>query len=336
MNWDHDALRAAALRLLLTRTLHASRTYRALLSQLEELGMVGPTRRAAEFRLRDDREEAFRQYLLPRWPGFPDAEMQFTPHPEMVCAARLRAWRRAALSLSPSIKQMNRKTASAWYGAHSKSGRRTACDDVMLTSDQTLRLRPNAGLVLVTASGQRLALAEWGAAMGEVSIPERALASPWQVGGNLPKVMITVENLGAFVDFKVPPWLLILHAPGWQTSLASRFIDRLPASIPWLHFADLDPNGLRIGLSIRCSLDGRKARPWIPRAAAILLPTHARRLARPWPTRNLPAEMLENSVLRQLVVTQKWLEQESLVLLSEFDEEVGKLPQRLSSGIWRY
>jgi hypothetical protein len=322
MNWENEALRAAALRLLLTHRVLRAKSSTVLLIELEELGFVGPTLRTQEYKLHIGKEDAFRDYLLMRWPQFPLAEAAFRCRPHAVSAIALREHRRALRALPPHVTQLNRKTWSAWAGAHSKSGRRTPPAGITLTADGTLRLRPSAGLGFVTGGGARLPLDEWGRALGEVSIPERALAGAWRLAGAMPRMVLTVENIGAFVDFQAPPWLLIAHAPGWDTRLATRFLGGLPPDLLWLHFADIDPNGLRIGLSLRRPGSDRRPRPWIPRAAQILLSTHALPLKQAWPVETLPAELRADPLLSELIATQRWLEHEPLVLLPELVEEL--------------
>jgi hypothetical protein len=325
MNWDNDELRATALRLLLTHTVRRTKSSLELLNGLEELGFIGPTCRLQEYKLHTGKEQAFRAYLLMRWPQLPAVEAAFACQPQAVSAVALREQRRALCTLPPHLTQLNRKTWSAWAGAHSKSGRRAPPEGVRLTTDGTLRLRPNAGLGLVTGEGKELALGDWGHALGEVSIPERALANVWHPVGTMPRMILTVENIGAFVDFPAPPWLLIAHAPGWNSSLATRFIAGLPPDLCWMHFADLDPNGIRIALSMRCPGTDRQPTLWIPRAARILLSSHALPLRQAWPVETLPAELRADPLLSELIATQRWLEHEPLVLLPELVDELRAL-----------
>ncbi|MRW91850.1 hypothetical protein GJ699_17790 [Duganella sp. FT80W] len=324
MNWDDDSVRAGALRLLLTRRLTSTKAAASWLLQLEQLGLIGPTRRSGEYQLHAEKVDVLRCYLLQRWPQLPEVEAAFSANPQSISTAALRAQRRSSLILPAGISRLNRKTWAAWAGAHSKSGQRAPPEGVLLTTDEVLRLRPNAGLEMVGA-GSRMELDACLALLGEVSIPERALTGEWQLAGVMPRLILTVENLGAFVDFPLVPSVLMLQAPGWNAGLATKFIARLPDNIPWLHFADLDPNGLRIGLSLRCAADGRRPAPWIPRAAGTLLSTHALPLPQPWPVQDLPASLLSGPILHELVTSQRWIEHESLVLLPEFARELYEL-----------
>lgn len=325
MNWNSDELRAAALRLLLLGTIRSTRIAEPLLVEAEELGLVVPGRRQNEFRLPPHCKEKFRRYLKVRWPQLDEAEYAFFGSPETISGTALRTMRRMPLVFPAGIARLNRKTWSAWAGAHSKSGYRTPPEGVLVTTDEALRLRANAGLEFSGEGGERLAADVCQALFGETIIPERGLAQSWRFGGELPKLILTVENIGAYVDLSVPTWLLLIHAPGRNTLLATRFIDRLPQDIPWFHFGDVDPAGLDIALSIRARDSGRRPTPWIPRAANALLDTHSLPLELPWPARRFPADLLINPVLRWLVDHQRWLEHEAVVLSPGFRDELDKL-----------
>lgn len=329
MNWDSDDVRAAALRLLLLATIRETKIATSLLAELEELGIVAPSQRKGEFRLLAEHKNKFRRYLSARWSQLDEAERAFSGQPEIISALALRALRRAPLTLPAGVRQINRKTWSAWAGAHSKSRCATPAPGVILTSDDILRLRPNAGLQIIGEQGGALAVDSCTALFGELILPERGLSRSWHVAGKLPWLVLTVENISAYVDLPLPPWLLLVHAPGRNTVLAARFIDQLPASVPWAHFGDLDPAGLDIALSMRSPDKGRKPAPWVPQIAFELLETHSLPLDSPWPAWKLPQQLRDNPVLTWLVAHQRWLEQEAVVLLSGFAEEVASLAQAL-------
>lgn len=332
MNWDSDELRSAALRLLLQGTIKATTVTLPLLAELEEIGWVVPAVRKAEYRLPLQQRDKFRRYLRVRWPQVDQAESAFATRPGMISAVTLRALRRLPLELREGITQLNRKTWSAWAGAHSKSGLSRPPDGVVLTTDEGLRLRANAGLQIIGEKDVALHVDACQALFGEVMVPERAFSRRWRVSGLLPKVILTVENIGAFIDFPAPTWLLLVHAPGRDTALATRFVGRLPAHIPWAHFGDLDPAGLRIALSIRSHADGRHPKLWIPNVVSELLETHSLPLELPWPKEQFPTEILEHSVVNWLVEHQRWLEHEPVVLLPGFVDDVKALKQRCNEA----
>jgi hypothetical protein len=87
------------------------------------------------------------------------------------------------------------------------------------------------------------------AALGEVSIPERALLDGLAFEGAI-RAILLVENLGAWRDLSPPPGWLLAHVPGWDTATVGHLLDRL-SGIPVMHFGDIDPNGVRIMLHLR-------------------------------------------------------------------------------------
>jgi hypothetical protein len=63
--------------------------------------------------------------------------------------------------------------------------------------------------------------------------------------GTTPKLILTVENLGPYLDINVPADCLVAHVPGWDTRTIRMVFELLP-TVPCVHFGDLDPNGVRI------------------------------------------------------------------------------------------
>ena len=322
MNWDSDDLRAAALQLLTSGTISLTRVSRPLLAELEELGLVAPDERPNRYRMPAHCKERVRHYVRVRWSGLDSAEAAFASCPQAIDASALRAARRALLAMPEGLGRLNRKTWSSWAGAHSKSQFRAVSDGVQLTTDDVLRLRANAGLRIVAPDGTALLGDACLALFGEMIIPERGFDCSWQLDGVMPRLVLTVENLGAYIDLALPPEVLAVHAPGRNTGLATRFIDRLPPDIPWLHFGDLDPAGLAIATSIHTPGRGKRATPWIPVCAAEVLETHALPLHRPWPTSTLPSNLLKNPILARLIERKQWLEHEAIVLLGSFETEL--------------
>lgn len=329
MNWEDEEQQAVALRLLLLGQTRVTKAAAALIIELEELGLAIPGRRQAEFHLPARQIEKLRRYLAVRWPRFAEAEGMFAQQPEAVTAAALRALRRPRHQLPPETTCLNRKTWSAHAGGHSKSGYRTAPEDVLITTDEVLRLRASSGLCFIGDDGATFSADACQGMFGEVAVPERGLAHDWQMAGTLPKLVITVENVGAYVDLTVPSWVLLLHAPGRNTYLAAKFMDRVPAQVPWVHFGDVDPAGLNIALSLRSPILSRQPVPWIPHVATALVETHSLPLPAPWPERPLPSDLQRHPVLQWLRLRQRWLEHETIVLLPELQGEIIELEKRL-------
>jgi hypothetical protein len=160
-----------------------------LLGELEELGLVEQSRRAGLLTLRTGQLEKLRRYLAVRWPQVSEAEEVFNSQPHNISATALRTLRRSPLTLPKGIVRLNRKTWSAWAGAHSKSGLATPPDGLVLTTDEGLRLRANAGLQIVDEEGASLDFDQWQSVLGEITIPQRAFARRWFISGVMPKLV---------------------------------------------------------------------------------------------------------------------------------------------------
>lgn len=326
MNWTDEDLQVAALRLMLRRWLKRTKASTHFLEQLEQIGIAAPTRRRDEFELVNGRENDLKTYLFSRWPDYAIAAAAFMNQPDSIDVAQLRALRRVHLQSPSGFRQLNRKTWSAWAGAHSKSGEGSTPSDVELTVDDVLRVRVNLGLRIRGDDGSELDLDAWQRLLKETVIPERAFSGEWAFSGTMPTVILTVENLGAFEDIQKPTGCLLIHTPGWNTTLGMRFMAKMPADIPWWHFGDLDPNGLKIGMSLGITgMEARKPRIWIPPSAEQLLETHSLKQEAPWPVGEIPDHILANESIAWLVHKGRWMEHEAMVLLSEFTDDLASL-----------
>lgn len=331
MNWESDELRAAALRLLLGGSLRRTQHCADLVEQLDDAGLVLPTRRRDEYVLNQRRTQEYRRYLDACWPGYAEVARAFTDRGAAEpSGAALRALRRAHLPAPTGRTLLNRKTWAAWASAHSKATDTPHPQGVTLTSDDVLRMRVNEGLVLRSADGHEQELASLQALATEVVLPERSFGRHWTLTGQLPALAVTIENQGAFVDAPLPAGVLLIHAPGWNSGLAGQLMARLPASVPWWHFGDLDPNGLRIGLSMRAAGQPDKQPVlWIPEVASRLLESHSLPRSTPWPLQDIPAQLLSHSTVAWLASRGRWLEQEAVVLMPAFEQELSDAVSRL-------
>jgi hypothetical protein len=174
---------------------------------------------------------------------------------------------------------------------------------LVVTGDDVVRLRPHAGLAL--RRGERVDL-DPAALTGEVALPERALLDGVTFDGPPPRLVLTVENLGAYVDLPKPADVLAIWLPGWNSPLALRVLDLL-ASAPHAHFGDLDPEGAAIVAHLRAR--GRSVRWFVPAFWAEYESTHALPCLAPWP----PPDPDWPPLVRRLAAAGRWLEQEAVV-----------------------
>lgn len=133
--------------------------------------------------------------------------------------------------------------------------------DATLTRDWVLRVRPNRGLIGMWDSGV-VDLWEVAQVWTECVMPERRWLGFHGFEGTLPTAIVTCENLGAYIDLPLPEGVLCVFAPGRDTQPAVALLEELPGS-KWIHFGDLDPEGLAIADQI-AKTARREVRRFIP------------------------------------------------------------------------
>ncbi len=63
-------------------------------------------------------------------------------------------------------------------------------------------------------------------------------------------MVITCENLGAYIDLPDIPDAMIVFSPGKNFVATTLLLNKLPADVKWIHFGDLDPEGYKIALTM--------------------------------------------------------------------------------------
>jgi hypothetical protein len=226
--------------------LESERT-RALIERYQTAGWIVRGKRRHEWTLKEQAVTDIEKrlaVLLPTW----QADFEFlikqgksplkTPDLEALAALRRPA---------PRKNFINRRNWSAISGAGPKhQQRRSSADD--LTVDWVLRLRPNYGLIAIF-DDKDTDLYEIASQFTECVIPERAWLKITGFKGALPKVIITCENLGAYIDISDIPHAAIVYSPGKDIRSTVKLLNSLPTS-GWLHFGDIDPEGVNIALQI--------------------------------------------------------------------------------------
>ncbi len=200
--------------------------------------------------------------------------------------------------------RLNRRTARALVGGDSK-GAPVEIPQVDITQDFLVRLRPHEGLRVRRGRevhrGRDLA-----ALLGEVVVTSRALQDGTVVEGDPPRALLTVENQGPYLDLPAPEGWLVALLPGWDTRPTGPLLAAFPG-VPWIHFGDLDPNGVRILRELR-RLDPR-VRWFVPDFWAELGPRPYRR---GWPEDLVNPE--DPPLVRRLAARGEWLEQEPVAV----------------------
>lgn len=133
-----------------------------------------------------------------------------------------------------------------WYAVAGLGPKRRGliAPDATLTRDWILRLRPNVGLRAVLETGE-IELDAMAELWSECVLPERAWLRVLTLVGTSPQILITCENLGAFVDLPLSSGAAAAFAPGDNIEAAVALLTKLPQTC-WTHFGDLDPEGIEI------------------------------------------------------------------------------------------
>lgn len=175
----------------------------------------------------------------------------------------------------PSLKRqktvtgmINRRTWNAASGLGPKHKPQIA-PTARLTRDWVLRFRPNRGLRGIFAD-QEISFDEMTVALTECVVPERLWLRFAKFSGNLPKLIVTSENLGSYVDLPLPDEAMAIYSPGADIEAAAALIKQFP-TVEWLHFGDVDPDGLEIAESLARET-GKPLNLYIPSFAEEYLP----------------------------------------------------------------
>jgi hypothetical protein len=207
------------------------------------------------------------------------------------------------------------KTITSILGKHSKTGvskrLAAALPNTTITTDQTLRFYANKGLELKAKDGFTQSCDPLMAILGEVAVPERAFLHGLQLCGTMPKVIFTVENKGAFIDFPVTAdKIMVVFVPGNDQALAVQLLSLLPSEIPHYHFGDLDPKGIEIYSGI-----DKK----VPQTSKLFVPKiwtdyYEVSLANKkcWPV--IDGDIAKIPLISTLMADDTWLEQECILL----------------------
>ncbi len=312
-----DALEIALLaRLIEHGASPESARNRALIQRYETAGWLMPSSRRNNWLVRDDAVLHIRSRLATLLPGW-EADFKLLrahgldPRKSQDIEA-LPALRRPAVAKG-KINRRNWKSA-AGLGPKRKSMLKT---EATLTSDWVMRLRPNKGLVAIWEGGTT-DLWEMTQIWTECPIPQRKWLTLHEFSGTTPTVIITCENLGAYIDLPLPENSLAVFSPGKHTEIAIELLAKLPTS-KWVHFGDIDPEGLEIAEQI-ANASGRKMVLYIPSFATEYVELGmAQKKKVVWEIKS------EHSVLKALTEREEGLYQEVFMLDVRLEEEIAQL-----------
>lgn len=195
-----------------------------------------------------------------------------------------------------------------------------------LSEDRCLHLRGNMDLRLVKRSGSAIELKKIWRQLSEAVIPERDFHQLKELDGELPYLVMTIENRGVFLDIDLPENLLALWVPQEDLALAGEFLRFLPQFVPHVHFGDLDHEGLV--LAERLALySQRPVRRFIPG----FWKDYLERFAQPTEQKvegkgaHWRGPVLSIELLKELMSSHRWIEQAPLALDARLHEEMRRL-----------
>lgn len=250
-----------------------------LIRRLETARWIVLGSRTAEWLIRAEVREAVAgrlAKLLPDWPAHFAFLRSIGRDP--LDAADIEALPMLRRQVEASASRMNRRNWNAASGLGPKH-RAKAPANCVLTKDWVLRFRPNLGLVGIRGA-EHVSFHEIARLWTECSIPERAWAAFDAITGTVPNIVITCENLGAYVDFPATDSMLIVYSPGADIEAAASLLRKVP-SAPWMHFGDLDQEGIEIGERLAAET-GRTLHVFIPSFADEYLEDAARPVKTAW------------------------------------------------------
>lgn len=298
----NEALEISLLaRLLIFGTLKAGVRNQALLDRFRHAHWIRPSVRRSEWELLPSaRSSALGrlEILLPTWQQ--DQALLEHLKRSLFNASDVAALPMLRRAPEAATKLLNRRNwyAAAGLGPKHQPKLQANCT---LTTDWILRFRPNIGLIAITSDASRVDLYERRLA-GEFPMPERYWMFIERLEGNMPRVVITCENKGAYVDLPVDSTTLVVFAPGAEITPAVRFLNKIPVTVPWFHFGDIDDRGIEIGKQLAEKL-GRQYCAFVPEFASEYL-EHSKPHKSSWNTRH------EGEVVNHLASTKSRLFQE--------------------------
>lgn len=241
---------------------------RRLINRFETAQWIERSGRKAEWMVRENSKTALEQRLkevCPTWVEDYDfiRSLDCSPYDP------------AIIQILPVLKHRNtpsgltnRRNWNAATGISPKHKPKLASQS-RLTSDWIVRFYPGKGMKAVF-SGEEVSLDTIRDLVTECIFPERMWHKFERFSGELPDVLITCENLGAYIDLPAPSYAMVIYAPGKDTTGASKLLRSLP-DVPWFHFGDIDPAGIEIAQQIAKETN-REFKFYIPTFAEDYLP----------------------------------------------------------------
>lgn len=287
-----------------------------LIKRLEVARWIEPTGRKGEWRLRDGALSKIADridILLPCW----QQEFKFLRsldldplEPRSIESLAMLRKNQVAVGM---VNRRNWNAATGLGPKHSSQKQASAT----LTKDWVMRFRPNAGLYGIFDTN-KIDLWKLSETLSECIIPERLWLRFERFEGVLPSLIISCENLGAYVDLVVPDSAMVIYAPGADIETAAELLRHFPHT-DWIHFGDVDPDGLKIAENLAKEVS-RQLHFFVPSFAEEYLP--GRPVKTPW------AEIPDTNVFRKLRRSRTRLFQEVFMLDPRLSSDIATFLNR--------
>lgn len=197
---------------------------------------------------------------------------------------------------------------------------------VELSEDRCLHLRGNMDLQFTRQHGPAIELKKIWRQLSEAVLPERDFRQIKELDGELPYLVMTIEDRGVFLDIELPENLLAIWVAPENLELAGEFLRFLPQFVPHVHFGDLDHQGLVIAerLALYSQRPVRRFIPsfWQDYLDKFSIPTDPKSKTKGATWRG---PVLSAVLLKDLMANNLWLAQAPLLLDARLHEEMRKL-----------
>ena len=219
----------------------------AILNRYENALWIIPTNRKNQYRPREDALDALNgrlKILSPDWLADHDFLLSISRDPfnpsdlDALCHLR-----------KPSVNRdfINRRNWNAAKGLGPKNRPKISAPK-NITKDWVMRFRPNKGLCFLK-KGRIVHCDDLVEILTEIFLPERAWLALDSFSGVLPDFIVSCENLGGYIDLPLTTNTLVIFSPGVDIEPTVNLLRAIP-SAHWIHFGDLDHEGLVIAEKI--------------------------------------------------------------------------------------
>lgn len=197
---------------------------------------------------------------------------------------------------------------------------------VELSDDRCIHLRGAMNLKFTRKHGTPIELKKIWRQLSEAVLPERDFRQIKELDGELPYLVMTIEDRGVFLDIDLPENLLAVWVAPENLELAGEFLRFLPQFVPHVHFGDLDHQGLVIAERLAL-YSQRPVRRFIPSFWQDYLDKFSASTNEKSNSKGAPwrGPVLSVALLRKLMTSNRWLAQAPLLFDARLHEEMRKL-----------